>query len=101
MIEATLGCKDLQAGGTRTFWANSAFAIAKRSSQSTVPDVQVFGRIRLGWPTISFMHRFRVGAIIRNALVLAAAAVASMGDIPSSRSSGAVATPWGLRTHPN
>jgi hypothetical protein len=35
-----------------------------------------------------------VGAL-RNALVLAAAAIASMGAIPSSRSSGAVATPLG------
>jgi hypothetical protein len=36
------------------------------------------------------MHVFRVGAL-RNALVLAVVAVASIGAIPRSRSSGAVA----------
>jgi hypothetical protein len=65
---------DLQAGGTRTFWANSALALTKRSSHRTVLDVQVFGPIRLGWRTRSLMHVFEVGAL-RNALVLAVAAL--------------------------
>jgi hypothetical protein len=43
------------------------------------------------------MHVFRVGAL-RDALVLAAHAIASMGAIPISRSSGVVATPMAL--HP-
>jgi hypothetical protein len=42
------------------------------------------------------MHVFRVGDL-RNALVLAVAAVACMGNIPSSRSSGDVATPGARR----
>jgi hypothetical protein len=67
--------------------------LVKRSSQCTVPYFQVFGRIRLGWPTTSLMHVLRVDAL-KKALVLAVDAVASMGAIPSSRNSGAVATPW-------
>jgi hypothetical protein len=81
-LEATRGCKDLHAGGTRTFWAKSALAQVKRSSHRMVPYVQVFGRIRVGWRTRSLMHVFRVGAL-RNALVLAADATGSMGAIPS------------------
>jgi hypothetical protein len=81
-LEATRGCKDLQACGTRTFWANSALALAKRSNQRTVLDVHVFGRIRQGWPTISLMHVFRVGAL-RNALVIAVFAVASKALKPN------------------
>jgi hypothetical protein len=98
-LEATRGCKDLHAGGTRTFWANSALALAKRSNHRTVPNVQVFGRIRLGWRTRSLMHVLRVGAL-RNALVLAVAATASMGASPSSRSSGVVATPGAFAPTP-
>jgi hypothetical protein len=49
--------------------ANSVLALTKRSSQRVVPHVQVFGRIRLSWPTRSRIHVFRVGAL-RNALVL-------------------------------
>jgi hypothetical protein len=78
--------------GTRTCWANSVLALAKRSNQRTVSNVQVFGRLRLGWPTRSLMHVFRVSAL-RNALVLVVAAVAIMGAIHSSRTSGVVATP--------
>jgi acid phosphatase family membrane protein YuiD len=39
------------------------------------------------------MHVFRVGAS-RKALVLTVVTVDSMGAIPSSHSSGVVATPW-------
>jgi hypothetical protein len=45
------------------------------------------------------MHVFRVGDL-KNALVLAAAAIASMGAIPSSGSSGVVATPWAFAPTP-
>jgi hypothetical protein len=45
-LEETRGWRELKADGTRTFWANSALDLAKRSSQRTVPNVQVFGRIR-------------------------------------------------------
>jgi hypothetical protein len=81
----------------RVRFANSALALAKRSSHRTVPSVHVFGRIRLGWRTISLMHVFRVGPL-RHALVLAA--VVSVGAIPSSRSSGVVATPWAFAPTP-
>jgi hypothetical protein len=86
-------------GGTRTFSADSALAPAKQSSQHTLPDFQVFGRVRLGWLTISRMHVFRVGAL-RDTLVLAALAIACMGATPSSRSSGVVATPWAFAPTP-
>jgi hypothetical protein len=89
--EETLDCKDLHACGTRVPWVDSALALAKRSSQCKVPNVQVFGRVRLGWPTKSLMRVFRVGTL-RNALVLTAVAVAFMGAIPNSHSSHLRAT---------
>jgi hypothetical protein len=88
-IEASRGSKDLHVCGMRTPWDNSALALAIRSSQRTVPHVQVLvGRVQLGWPTRSLVVVFTVSGI-----VLAATAVASMGAIPNSRISGAMATP--------
>jgi hypothetical protein len=49
-LESTRGCKDLRGGGTSTFFYDSALALAKGSSQRTVPYVQIFGRIRQGRP---------------------------------------------------